>query len=98
MLTDLHKLTNAVTGVHNKLSKNQHSNEKDSKSSDEKGDANSSKFSNSKENNHHKDGKSPIEKNDVEKLKEENTNLKKGMYEMVWIPLKSTRLPINVFQ
>lgn len=84
MLTDLDKLTNALTGVHKKLSK-QHS-KKDLKSSDEKTSKNSSNSSNSKEDEHFKGEKSPSVENDVKKLKEENANKTNGTHQMEPIP------------
>lgn len=76
-------------GVYNKLTKNKHSNEKKPKSSEEKSNENSSKSSNFEPS---KEDKSSSEKNEVKKLKDENTNLKKGTYLNKWVQCQKLKL------
>lgn len=89
MPTDLDKLSTSVMGVYNELTKNKHSNKKKSKSSEEKSNENSSNSSNLGPS---KEDKSSSEKNEVKKLKEENIDLKKGMYLNRWIQCQNVKV------
>lgn len=83
--TDLNNLTKTVTNVYNVLSRNEHSNGNNSKSSADKNNKHPSKSNNLKLSKGTSSKEMSIEEpsseeNQIKELKEENANLTNGMY------------------